>query len=86
MKIKYTFADGTTSEIEVTQEVHEAKVALDKQEAASDRRYRRHTYSLDAIGFEGAAYGSEDAGIAAMFEDDNTSERLREAIAQLKPK
>ena len=60
MIINYTFADGTTSEIEVNDEVGTYIIDADKQEKYDDRRARRHCFSLDAILYEGAEYGKCD--------------------------
>ena len=54
MKINYRFADGHYEEIEVSQEVAEAIVVLDRKEASYERKLRNHpTVLLSAIPYEG---------------------------------
>ena len=42
MKIKYTFADGTTTEVEVSEEVGAVVIESRKAEHAQDERQRYH--------------------------------------------
>lgn len=61
MKIKYTFADGTTTEVEVSEEVGAVVIESRKAEHAQDERQRYHCpYSYDAIDYEGEEYASDE--------------------------
>lgn len=60
MIINYNFADGTTSEIEVSEEIGTCIIEADRRESSADRKEHRHCWSLDAIVYEGAAYGKCD--------------------------
>lgn len=60
MIINYNFADGTTSEIEVNDEIGTYIIEADRRESSADRKEHRHCWSLDAIVYEGAAYGKCD--------------------------
>ena len=60
MKIKYAFLDGTTAEVEVSDEIGAVIIDSRKAEHAQDERRRCHCYSYDAIDYEGEEYGSCD--------------------------
>ena len=60
MKIKYEFADGTATEIEVSEEIGTVIIDSRRKESNRDRMERRHCYSYDAIEYEGEEYGAED--------------------------
>ncbi|MBR1810128.1 MAG: hypothetical protein IJ766_00570 [Clostridia bacterium] len=81
MIINYTFADGISSEIEVTEEVGTCIIDTDKQERNGDRKERRHCWSLDAIVYEGSEYGRCDE-----YDDGSPSELqlcIRAAFAEM---
>jgi hypothetical protein len=56
MKIKYAFLDGTTAEVEISDEIGAIIIDSRKAEHAQDERRRRHCYSYDAIDYEGEEY------------------------------
>ncbi len=56
MKINYTFANGETSEIDVSEEIGNVILDSRREESNLDRKERYHCYSLDAAEFEGADY------------------------------
>ena len=60
MKINYTFADGETSEVEVTEEIGNMILDSRRQESNLDRKERYHCYSSDAAEFEGEEYADAD--------------------------
>lgn len=60
MKIKYEFADGTVSEVEVDEEIGSIIVESRRLEDNLARKERYHCYSMDAVEFEGGSYGTED--------------------------
>lgn len=60
MKIKYEFADGTVSEVEVEESIGAVIIEDRRLEDNLSRRERYHCYSLDAVQFEGAEYGTEE--------------------------
>jgi DNA-directed RNA polymerase specialized sigma24 family protein len=59
MKIQWKFADGTTSEVEVNEEIGNYITASRREESNLARKERYHCYSLDAIDFEGVDYAAE---------------------------
>ena len=60
MKITYAFADGTTSVVEVDDEIGAYIMDSRRQENNDDRRHRYHNYSLDDVTYEGSEYGRCD--------------------------
>ena len=72
MKIKYEFADGTVSEVEVEESIGAVIIEDRRLEDNLARKERYHCHSLDAVEFEGAEYGTEETLetlLAAMEED-----------------
>ena len=82
MKIKYEFADGTKTEVEVTEEVGAVIIDSRKAEHAQDEKQRYHCYSLDAIDFEGLEYATKDS--AEDFPEE-LQDRVRYAFSMLTP-
>lgn len=60
MKIKYVFANGDVSEVEVSEEIGAIVIDSRKAEHALQEKERYHCYSLDAIDYEGDEYGYLD--------------------------
>ena len=67
MKIRYEFADGTVSEVEVSEEIGGMIVDSRRQEDNLDRKERYHRYSLDAAEFEGSDYSTEETPETALL-------------------
>lgn len=85
MKITWNFADGTTSEIEVNEELGNYITASRREEASAARKHRRHCYSLDAIVYEGEEYGTNTPSEDDM-EMDAQKKRIHEAFSHLTKK
>ena len=82
MKIKYEFADGTVSEVEVEESIGAFIVEDRRREGNLTRKEGYHCYSLDAVEFEGmdfAAEGTPETILAALEEDG----RVYEAFCKL---
>ena len=82
MKIKYEFADGTVSEVEVEESIGAVIIEDRRLEDNLARKERYHCHSLDAVEFEGADYGTDETPetlLAAMEED----RRVYEAFHKL---
>ena len=72
MKIKYEFADGTVSEVEVEESIGAVIIEARRLEENLSRKERYHCYSLDATQFEGAEYSDGETPetlLVAMEED-----------------
>ena len=82
MKIKYEFVDGTTTEVEVSEEVGTVIVDSRRKESNLDRKERRHCYSYDAIEYEGEEYGAYDYH-ECMDESIDRDARIRAAFDTL---
>lgn len=84
-KIKYTFADGTTSEIEVSDEIYALHLQLLQEEKRNHwRETRRHTslnYLME-MGVDFADTVADPFTAAVLSEDD---EQLKKAISKLLP-
>lgn len=59
MKIKYTFVNGETSTVEVSETVGTLIMDSRRNEHANDERQRYHCYSYDAIEYEGEEYADK---------------------------
>ena len=60
MKIKYEFADGTVSEVEVEESIGAVIIEDRRREDNLARKERYHCYSMDAAQVEGDEYGTEE--------------------------
>ncbi len=84
--IKYTFADGTTSEIEVTDEIYALHLQLVQEEKRNHwRETRRHT-SLNYLMELGVDFTDTAADPVAAVELREDDERIHKAIAALSDK
>lgn len=84
-KIKYTFADGTTSEIEVTNEIYALHLQLVQEEKRNHwRETRRHT-SLNYLMELGVDFADTAADSFAAVELRENDERIHKAISNLLP-
>mgnify|MGYP002626997885 CR=1 FL=1 len=83
MKITYKFADDTTSEVEVSEEVGTVIMDSRRREETDERRHRYHCWSLDAISYEGEEYGTADFTDAMFDGSDERAARVREAFSHL---
>lgn len=83
MKIKYQFADGTTTEVEVSEEIGAVIIESRKAEHAQDERQRYHCpYSYDAIDYEGEEYATDDTPETEHIRSERDA-RLYMALAAL---
>lgn len=85
-KIKYEFADGTTSEIEVTDEVYALHEQLANEEKRNNKRETRRHISLtyfDNLGIEFESNAADPFSALIRREDE---ERIHKAISKLSNK
>ena len=84
--IKYTFADGTTSEIEVTDEFYEIYAELVQQEKRNHwKETRRHT-SLDYLNENGIDFESPAADLLSVLIQQEDEKQIHKAMAHLSDK
>ncbi len=76
MKIRYEFANGEVTEVEVSEEVGAVIIESRKAEHAQQEKQRYHCYSYDAIDFEGLEYADPHTP-----EQDYISSENKKAIA-----
>ena len=67
MKINYTFANGETSEVEVTEDIGNVILDSRREESNLDRKERYHCYSLDGAEFEGMEMAEDDTPETELF-------------------
>ena len=85
-KIKYEFADGTTSEIEVTDELYALHLELVQQEKRNHwRETRRHT-SLNYLFENGIDFEDKSADTLAIIIRRENIERVHKALLTLSDK
>lgn len=82
MKIQYTFADGTTSEVEVSEEIGTFILESRRSEENLGRKERYHCYSLDAIGYEGNEYAGPESPEKSILRNEQ-NEHLQTAMSVL---
>ena len=73
MIIRYKFATGEVTEVEVSDEIGAVITASRRAEHTLEERNRYHCYSLDAIDYEGHEYGECDEYPI----EDNSAERAK---------
>ena len=84
--IKYRFADGTTSEIEVTDEFYTLYAELVQQEKRNHwKETRRHT-SLNYLMENGIDFESPAADLLSVLIQQEDEKRIHNAINQLSDK
>lgn len=82
MKIKYEFADGTMSEVEVEDFIGAVIIEDRHLEDNLSRKERYHCYSLDAAQFEGVEYSGGETP-ESIFLSDEYSVELQETLGSL---
>lgn len=82
MKIKYEFADGTVSEIEVEESIGAVIIESRRREDNLSRKERYHCYSLDSADFEGCEYADKDTP-ETLLEQMVDNHRLNELLQKL---
>ena len=84
-KIKYTFADGTTSEIEVTDEVYALHLQLQQEEKRNHWRETRRHISFYYLLENGVDFTDNAADSFTAVELRENDERIKKAITKLLP-
>ena len=85
-KIKYEFADGTTSEIEVTDELYALHLELVQQEKRNHWRETRRHISLNYLSDKGIDIESNAADPLDDCEQRDNEKRIHNAIKHLSDK
>ena len=83
MKIKYKFANGEISYVEVSDEVGQAILDSRRKEASLDKKeYRHSACSIDAVEFEGEEFADEHTPESLLFNKEEAG-RVKEFIETL---
>ena len=87
MKIKYQFADGSVSEIEVNEELGAYITASNREEANYERKHRYHCpVSLDSLEFEGDVFADDTYSPERMVLVEDEEKELQRFLLTLTPK
>lgn len=84
-KINYEFADGTTSEIEVTDELYALHLELVQQEKRNHWKETRRHISLNYLTENGIDFEDKAADILSAYLRREDDERIHNAITKLLP-
>lgn len=84
-KIKYTFADGTTSEIEVTDELYALHLELVQQEKRNHWKETRRHLSLNQLMEKGVDFEDKAADSLSAYIRRENDEQIKKAISKLLP-
>ena len=84
--IKYTFSDGTSKDIEVSEEFYIQYCELVQQEKRSHWRETRRHVSLDYLSELGVEFESPGADPLSCLIQKEEEEKLEEALSFLLPK
>ena len=84
-KIKYEFADGTTSEIEVTDELYALHLELVQQEKRNHWKETRRHISLNYLTENGIDFEDKAADSLSAYIRREDDERIHNAITTLLP-
>ena len=85
-KIKYTFSDGTTSEIEVTDELYALHLQLLQEEKRNHWKETRRHISLENLNENGIDFENPTADPLSVLLRSEDEERIHKAINQLSDK
>lgn len=84
MRVRYEFANGEFSEIEVDDSLGELLVDFDRQEYNNDHKETRRHVSLDGMDYEGEMFASPADPAAEVLKREDTARLLR-AMEALSP-
>ena len=84
--IKYRFADGTTSEIEVTDEFYTLYAELVQQEKRNHWKETRRHISLDYLNENGIDFASPAADLLSVLIQQEDEKQIHKAMAALSDK
>ena len=82
MKVRYEFANGDVSEIEVDEEYGQIVMQSRREEKALQERERYHCCSLDAMDYEGEVFADYNTPEKDM-EEQFLKGKIDEALSQL---
>ena len=84
-KVTYTFSDGTTSTVEVTDELYSIYKEMEKADELSDRKQSRRTQSFEHSVDNGWDVEDPNADVEADYAKKEMRKKLYAAIKTLSP-
>ena len=84
--IRYIFSDGTTSEIEVTDELYILHLQLLQQEKRNHWKETRRHISLEYLNENGIDFASPSADLLSVLIQQEDEKQIHKAIAMLSDK
>lgn len=85
MKIKYEFVTGETIELDVTEDIGEIVIEIERDTYNSNRRETRRHNSLEEMHNQGLQFKDNDADILSIVEEKETNEGLYNVLDKLLP-
>jgi len=82
-KYTYYFEDGTRSEVEVSDELYEKLIEMDKSERKQNYNYARHTVPLSAFTYEGEEFADPNSDLCEKLMKDEETVKIQSAISTL---
>ena len=87
MKIKYKFADGTITELEVNEEVGTLYLEMEREEKNNKRRHRYNApVSIDSLEYEGTEFADDTYSPERMMMQKEEEEEVQRFLGTLTPK
>ncbi len=85
MKVKYEFLTGEIVEVEVSNDIGEVSIELDREIHNSDRREIRRHNSVDKLQVQGIQIADGSVDVVSIIEKKETREALYNALNKLLP-
>jgi RNA polymerase sigma factor (sigma-70 family) len=85
MKIKYEFVTGEIIELDVTEDIGEIVIEIERDTYNSNRRETRRHNSLEEMNNQGLQFKDNEADILSIVEEKETNEGLYNVLDKLLP-
>ena len=85
MKVKYEFLTGEIVEVEVSNDIGEVSIELDREIHNSDRREIRRHNSVDKLQVQGIQIADGSVDVVSIIEKKERREALFNALGKLLP-
>lgn len=82
-KYTYYFEDGTKSEVEVSDELYEKLIEMDKSERRQNYNQARHTVPLSVFTYEGEEFADPNSDLCEKLMKNEETARIQSAISTL---
>ena len=85
MNIKYEFLTGEIIEIEVSDDIAEVAIEIERDTYNSNRRETRRHNSIEDMEGQGLQFDDKGVAVATIVEEKETNEALQNALDKLLP-